>query len=319
MKAPQTQYGFYNPVYPQLQPVEPFTGYPSLQPQAYQQPTQYKEYVPQLTSEIHQSTEKLIETIKTITTPVLKQKVEQVDNTPKQAVPANNRGSSLGAVAEALSKIDLSRRETNILSNRTEVHNHYHQSVKKEKSNEEKSDAALRAVCVLVGTAVAGIFAFIFGKLTAKSEDKKDDVAPFEVLAEHWTKYNRQYYSQYPGFQRKVDEVIANTFKKTKREASSNFQDRVLSGCMITSGGLILGAGIIGGGILSTLVISAVALASISCIFKAGKYGYESTSQKPRKETEQLEKDLQTLDTMKDDFNFNKIAPVQPTAPTLEA
>jgi hypothetical protein len=252
--------GAYAPAYPQLN---------RQVPQHYYQPANYP-----VSADVHQKTEHLLQKAGEVAQSIL--------------YPHANEGQAVGGQAKPFNlpvlPLNIDARQYHLFSSRTENHGNREKEEKNANSNQ-------RLALFAIGAIIAGVGAYFVGKKTAQHEEIQEKGESFDLLQKHW-QVNRDSYSSYPDYQEKVDVIARKSADILNRKKSNRLYGIAFAVSGLATGVLFMGAAAIGGATLASLAVPGLIVVSAASILMLGRYGYQSFSQKDKKDAMLIEINL---------------------------
>lgn len=186
--------------------------------------------------------------------------------------------------------IDLSRRDYNILSSRTEVHHHHHHG---DNNTERENENGTRALAIILGTIVAGVSAYFFGKFMAQNDDRQDDQDSFDSLKTKWF-VNRNVYQQNRGeeYCEHIDNAIEKADWILAKQKTDRTHNIALAVLFLSTGLTAVVGGVVGS---SALMATALVTGVAGSIFGLYKLGYACFSTKEQRAGEALQQELNAV------------------------
>ncbi len=273
----------YTPSAPfQERPLEmPQTTYPiPTYSQTYQ--TGFNPYMPQtvrpvLTQAMNTATNQLLAKAQEAASSVLPVN-EPLHFQQAQAQPRDNN------VVAAPLYVDLSRREYNVFSSRSD--NHYHMN------NEGKDDTGMRAFAVVAGLIVAGVSAYFLGKAIAQNEDEQEGSVKFQTLKDRW-ETNKEVYNAQDGILVDMIDQVADKTSAILSRQQTNRTHKIamvalffLSGSMAVAGGLMASSLLMGAGLVT---------GAAAGVFALYKLGYNCFSKRDTKDAQEIHDNLSQI------------------------
>lgn len=277
----------YPPLYPDLYantPTAPFLDpyEPTYPIPAYNQPPQtgYMPYMPQMvrpviTQAMNTSTNQLLAKAQEAASSIL----PAYGTLPfQQAQMEQPRANNVTATPI---HVDLSRREYNLFSTRTD--NHYH-------SNEEqKDDTGMRTFAVVAGLIVAGVSAYFLGKAVAQNEDEQEGNVKLQTLKDRWVTNKGAYAAQDEVLVDLIDHVTDKTTAILDRQQTNRTHKIAMVGFFFLSGAMAVAGGLIASNLLMGAGLVTGAAAGVFALYKLGYYCF---SKRDTKDAQAIQQDL---------------------------
>jgi hypothetical protein len=207
----------------------------------------------------------------------------------------SQRNQAASSVPSAPVFVNFSQPEYNVFSSRTVHHHHYGRG-------EGEDDSGKRTFAVIIGTVVAGVSAYLFGKITAENEEAQANEESLNSLEQDW-KENQHIYTWQPNgseYIQRVNTIVNKTHVILNRQASNRHHKQAIIVAFLAAG--ILG---VTGGIIAShaLMTTGLVLGIGAGLFGLYKLGYQHFSQLDLKDAKAIEQNLNLVSGYT--FNMN--------------